>query len=732
MPDLSLARLGVIVTNDAGSARLLEKTLTDMGYRVMVTDDTEPQRVLRAPQHCALLVLDCDLPGIDLMAWREYVQPIHAPLLCLTSDESRLPAAFSEGADDYLLKPFTPARLLYRLGALLRAHDYYTSLYTPHLSQPALHQLANTSSTQELLAVLYHTATTLNRSLDRDIVLDQIVYNMRRVIPSEFTALLMIDPDGMGRFVRIRGYDTFVSSETMYALEFPVREMFTFSTMLETQQSLIIPDVLNDPRWVPYSEFAFERSYVGAPIIIQDEVVGFLNVSHRQPNIYNEQHGRLLEILAAQAGIALNNARLYDTVLRHSAELEARLRELLLVYETGQNLQATLDEEKIVLALFRSVRDYILPFTHMKIITYNPDHGQFEQVFTVHSAEEKVTTTLAYNPHLLTNEALCAAVARFRTHVHDSWIYEPLISRNRVIGVWSLHTAPDYRLTDVNLTLLSTLSARAALALDNARLYQQISSHAETLERRVVERTAKLNEALLKERELVDMKTRFVKNVSHEFRTRLALIQSANQMVERYGDRMTDDERAARYQVISDTVKDLTLLLQDALTINEWEEGGMHYRPISVDLAQITETILSDFIQESQTKADIRYTVNETCTQAILDANLWRRILSELLQNAVKYSRTGGTIEVSLSCDLNDIRLTVQDYGIGIPADDLPHVFEMFHRGSNASNIVGSGLGLTILQRAVEIHHGTIYIHSEEGSGTTVIVTLPRYATEVG
>jgi signal transduction histidine kinase len=113
------------------------------------------------------------------------------------------------------------------------------------------------------------------------------------------------------------------------------------------------------------------------------------------------------------------------------------------------------------------------------------------------------------------------------------------------------------------------------------------------------------------------------------------------------------------------------------------------------------------------------------CAQAVMDTNLLRQILSNLLSNSIKYSPQGGPVQFSLTCQAGQAILRVEDHGIGIPLQDQAHLFETFHRASNVHNIPGTGLGLVIVKRAVETHGGTIDVSSQVGAGTTVTVTLP-------
>jgi PAS domain S-box-containing protein len=232
--------------------------------------------------------------------------------------------------------------------------------------------------------------------------------------------------------------------------------------------------------------------------------------------------------------------------------------------------------------------------------------------------------------------------------------------------------------------------------------------------------------ALEREKELSALKTRFFSMASHEFRTPLSTALAAAQVLENCGDEWEDSSKRLRnLHRIQGAVKNVVQLLDDILTINRAETGKLEFNPKQLDL----ETLCRHFIEEIQLSAGDRHALVFSCKgRAIpvcLDEKLLRSILSNLLSNAIKYSPQGGDIHLNLEFRQNAVLLQIQDSGIGISSDDRKQLFEPFYRGKNVRTIAGTGLGLVVVKKCVDLHQGNIKITSEVGMGTTCVVTLP-------
>lgn len=240
-----------------------------------------------------------------------------------------------------------------------------------------------------------------------------------------------------------------------------------------------------------------------------------------------------------------------------------------------------------------------------------------------------------------------------------------------------------------------------------------------------------LQDALQKERELSAMKSGFVSLVSHEFRTPLAVIQSAGDLIEHYWERLTEKKRAEKMKEIRSQIGVMTNLLDNFLSVSGVETVGVDFAPAQLDLIAFARDLIAEMQQTLETDTII-LSSQEASIHVSLDPKLLRQILVNLLTNAIKYSERDAPVEVEIVPAPDAISIYVRDQGMGIPVGDLPHIFNAFHRGTNIGNIHGTGLGLAIVKRAVEAHRGEVSLESVIGKGTIATVVLPTGSTQEG
>lgn len=237
--------------------------------------------------------------------------------------------------------------------------------------------------------------------------------------------------------------------------------------------------------------------------------------------------------------------------------------------------------------------------------------------------------------------------------------------------------------------------------------------------------------ALEKEKELNELKSRFISTTSHEFCTPLSTILSSTELLEHYGHKWSREKQLTHLHRIQTAVQRMTEMLNDVLTIGKVEANKLEYNHKSLDLVHYCRHLLEEFKLHRINQINQTTLMFSSTYQSIscsMDQKLLHHIISNLLANAIKYSHHGGIVKLSLSCEAQKAILTVEDQGIGIPQEDIPRLFDSFHRGSNVDNIVGSGLGLAIVKKCVEIHKGEIFVQSQVNIGTRFTVILPLYS----
>lgn len=233
-----------------------------------------------------------------------------------------------------------------------------------------------------------------------------------------------------------------------------------------------------------------------------------------------------------------------------------------------------------------------------------------------------------------------------------------------------------------------------------------------------------LAKALAAERELGELKSRFVSMASHEFRTPLTAVLTSAALIEKYTGSDQQDKRQKHLDRIRASVNHLNDILEEFLSVGRLEEGKIEAHPAEVDVAALLAETIADM--QGVLKPNQTVQTDLDCTEVVwLDPSLLRKILVNLLSNAIKYSGPGTVVRVQGRCSERTLTLRVIDQGIGIAPDDQEHLFERFFRAKNVTNVAGTGLGLHIVGRYVALMGGQVQLQSELNVGTTLTLTLP-------
>jgi signal transduction histidine kinase len=238
--------------------------------------------------------------------------------------------------------------------------------------------------------------------------------------------------------------------------------------------------------------------------------------------------------------------------------------------------------------------------------------------------------------------------------------------------------------------------------------------------------------ALARERELSRLKSDFVSLVSHEFRTPLGIISSSADLLERYYQRLNEAERREQLHSIQQCAQRMAATMEDVLLSAKVEAGRLEFHPVPFDLRSLCHRVANEVESATGQRCPIHCRMTGINQPFTGDESLLHHILSNLLSNAVKYSPDRAPVTLHLVLNQTGTSIRVSDRGVGIPASDQERLFNAFHRGRNVRHLPGTGLGLVIVKRCVELHGGKIEFTSTEAVGTTFTVSFSLPAKPPG
>jgi signal transduction histidine kinase/DNA-binding response OmpR family regulator len=499
-------------------------------------------------------------------------------------------------------------------------------------------------------------------------------------------------------------------------------------------ETIHIPDVVADPAY-KFKEAQVaggQRTMLGVPVLTGDHVIGVISLMRTQVQPFSERRIALVETFARQGAIAIRNAYLFRELETRSDELSHTVEELTALREVGRAVSSSLDLDNVLSTIVTHAVD-LSETDGGSIFEYDTDARSFSLRTTSGTNPELIAALRATHIPLdgtVLGEAaktgIPQAVRDLRAQPGDPHLAEleragwlsmlavPLLADGRILGALVVRRKRPGEFSEQTARLLDAFASQSAVAIQHARLFTALETKSRELE--VASRH----------------KSDFLAGMSHELRTPLnAVIGFSDVLLERMFGDLTPKQEEYLADIAS-SGRHLLELLNEILDLSKIEAGRMEL--------QLEETSLNDALRDALAMVGERAAKQDQSLEAIMDPELppvladrlkLKQVILNLLTNAIKFTPVGGTIEARTRVVEDTVELSVTDTGIGVPEEDQHRIFDAFQQGGRdgrPSPEEGTGLGLTLSKRIVELHDGRIWLEASVDRGSRFTFAIPIHA----
>jgi PAS domain S-box-containing protein len=587
-----------------------------------------------------------------------------------------------------------------------------TDMAAVSIDKAHLHQ--ETRRRLDEVSLLHEVALEATAALDFDTIISRTVQAIQRRLGFEYVSALLLDET-----------DEYLHTHSAYAHGHPSDLELTLRVgegvagrVAQARKPLLVPDVSLVENYVP--TIPNVQSELCVPLRVGERVIGVINAESTRPDAFSLDEERLMVTIAGQLAVAMDNARLHH-------ETQRRLREMTTLFNFAYHLSTHLNMEDLLHTICTSVRD-VLDCRAVSIALLDPESQMLEI-----KADAGLKTEAREKARLRVGEGVMGRVAAtgesiyvpdvhkvkeyiFFGYDYHALITVPLIFKNRTIGTLSAdHEQPNAFSVD-DERLITIAAAQAAVAIENARLFQDVQDRATSL--------AQAYEEL---KEIDRMKDELAQNISHELRTPLTFIRGYVDLLLNGDMGPLSQRQTQSLEVISQKTATVAHLVNNIMLLEQLE-----FSPLELGLTDVAR-VAKETVSRVQAAADeqgvsLNLKVVPDLPLVLADPVRVILVFQHLLENAIKFSPNGGTVQIEIKDHPDCIQVSVSDQGIGISRDQLNRIFDRFYQidSSTKRRFEGTGLGLTIARRIVEAHGGRIWVKSRLGKGSVFSFDLPK------
>ena len=589
------------------------------------------------------------------------------------------------------------------------------------------------------LAVLTQISAAINQPLELDAVVQTAVRELTRALHVSQTSLALFDP--ARQHLLIVADVPASGNPPVSGVEIPVDGNASMQAILTTGAPLAIEDAQHDSRLASIRDLMRQRrvqSILLVPLMVRGEVIGTIGcdtVDERRR--FTQEDIDLTLTVANLIAVRIEQARLFEAE-RDQRRLAEALRDSAAVLNQTLYFDEVLDRvlDNVGRVVLHDAASIMLVDEH-GVARVARDRGFAEHGLSgdAYAARLKVSDVPALQHMFHTRQPLVMSNLSDDprwTHVpHLSWAGSlagaPICVKGSVIGFLLIVNATPQSFTPPQAEPLQAFADQAAIAFENARLYDQVQHYADELELRVAERTRELSEAYEQLKALDQVKDQFVSRVSHELRTPIANIQLYLNLL----DQGKPEKRADYMQTLRQEALRLNKMIEDLLDISHLDMGKTEFHFAPTDINELVAALVRERKPEALERGlALQQELQSGLPLVHADLTLVRQALANLMSNALSFTSAGGTVtcitEWRSYADRDWVTITVKDTGSGIPAEELLHLGERFYRGRAARSyrVPGTGLGLAIGKEIIDRHGGRLTIDSEVEQGASFTIWL--------